>query len=72
MEAEELTGNYYTDFATTGDVEPGKDLLIFSIVGYFKHCSKVLIGEITLYYEDGTSEIGLYGHSTIKYNSNIK
>lgn len=72
LEAEELTGNYYTDFTTTGDVEPGKDLLIFSVVGYFKHCSKVLIGEITLYYEDGTSEIGLYGHSTIKYNSSIK
>lgn len=72
LEAEEITGKYYADFTTTGPVKPGEELIIFGVVGYFKHCSKVLIGEITLHYEDGTSEIGLYGHYTTKYNSGIK
>lgn len=72
LEAEEITGKYYADFTTTGPVKPGEELIIFGVVGYFKHCSKVLIDEITLHYEDGTSEIGLYGHYTTKYNSGIK
>jgi hypothetical protein len=68
----EHTGRSSKTIKYVGPVEPGQDLLIFGIVDYVPTCSKVLIGEITLEYSDGTSDTGWYGWYTTYRNSAIR
>ena len=68
----EITGKSSKSIKYVGPVAPGEDLIIFGIVDYVPVCSKVLIGEITLEYADGTSDTGWYGLSTTYKNSSLK
>ena len=68
----EITGKSSKTIKYVGPVAPNKDLIIFSVVDYVPACSKVVIGEITLEYSDGTSDTGWYGWSTTRRNSSIK
>lgn len=67
----EFTGKSSKTVKYVGPVAPGKDLLIFGIVDYVPVCSKVVIGEITLEYSDGTQDTGWYGHYTTYNNRDI-
>ena len=68
----EMTGKSYKTIKYVGPVKPNADFIIFGIVDYVPTCSKVVIGEITLEYSDGTSDTGWYGWSTTYRNSSIK
>ena len=68
----EITGKSSKTIRYVGPVEPNKDMIIFGIVDYVPTCSKIIIGEITLEYSDGTVDTGWYGYSTTYRNSNIK
>ncbi len=67
----EITGKSSKTLKYVGPVAPGADMLIFGVVDYVPACSKVVIGEITLEYADGTSDTGWYGWSTTYKNSAI-
>ena len=68
----EITGKSSKTIRYVGPVAPNNDLIIFGIVDYVPTCSKVIIGEITLEYSDGTMDTGWYGWSTTRRNSNLK
>ena len=68
----EITGKSSKTIKYVGPVAPGKDLIIYGIVDYVPVCSKVVIGEITVEYADGTSDTGWYGWYTTYKNSAIK
>jgi hypothetical protein len=68
----EITGKSSKTIKYVGPIKPNGDLIIFGIVDYVPVCSKVVIGEITLEYSDGTSDTGWYGWSTTYRNSAIK
>ncbi len=68
----EITGKSSKTIKYVGPVEPNNDLIIFGIVDYVPVCSKVIIGEITLEYSDGTTDTGWYGWSTTYKNSALK
>lgn len=68
----EITGKATKNIKMVGPVQPGEDLIIFSIVDYVPVCSKVQIDEIKLEYSDGTVEYGWYGWYTSKQNSFLK
>lgn len=68
----EITGKSSKTVKFVGPVKPNGDLLIYGIVDYVPVCSKVLIGEITVEYSDGTSDTGWYGWYTTYKNSAIK
>jgi hypothetical protein len=68
----EITGKSSKTIRYVGPIAPNADLLVFGIVDYVPTCSKVLIGEITLEYSDGTKETGWYGWYTTYRNSSIK
>lgn len=68
----EITGESSKTIKYVGPVAPNKDILVFGIVDYVPACDKVVIGEITLEYADGTSDTGWYGWSTTYENSAIK
>jgi hypothetical protein len=68
----EITGKSSKTLKYVGPIKPNEDLVIFSIVDYVPVCSKVLIGEITLEYTDGTSDTGWYGWYTKYNNKNIR
>ena len=68
----EITGKSSKTIKYVGPVAPGNDLIIYGIVDYVPVCSKVLIGEVTVEYSDGTSDSGWYGWYTTYKNSSIK
>ena len=68
----EITGESSKTIKYVGPVAPGEDLIIYGIVDYVPVCSKVVIGEITVEYADGTSDTGWYGWYTTYKNSAIK
>lgn len=53
---DEITRKAHKTVKYVGPVEPNKDLIIYSIVGYVGACDSVVVGEITLEYSDGTKE----------------
>ena len=68
----EITGESSKTVRYVGPVDPDADLIIFGVVDYVPVCAKIVIGEITLEYADGTSDTGWYGWSTTYKNSAIK
>ena len=68
----EITGKSSKTLKYVGPIAPNGDMLIYGIVDYVPTCKKVLIGEITLEYSDGTTDSGWYGWYTKYSNSNIK
>ena len=68
----EITGKSSKTVKYVGPIKPNEDLIIFGIVDYVPACSKIVIGDITLEYSDGTSDTGWYGWSTTYRNSSIK
>lgn len=68
----EITGKSSKTIKYVGPVAPNEDIIVYGIVDYVPVCSKVVIGEITLEYSDGTSDTGWYGWSTTYKNSAIK
>lgn len=68
----EITGKASKTIKVVGPVNPGETIVLFSIVDYVPTCRKVVIGEITLEYTDGTIDTGWYGHYTTKVNSFIR
>ena len=67
----EITGLSSKTIKYVGPVANGEDMLIFGIVDYVPTCSKVLVGEITLEYADGTTDTGWYGWYTTYKNTKI-
>lgn len=63
---DEITGKNYKTLKYVGPVKPGKNLLIYTNVGYVPACSKITVGDIKLEYSDGTTESGWYGYYTTK------
>lgn len=61
---DEITGKCTKTVKYVGPVQPNSQLLIYNIVGYVPACSKIVVGDITLDYSDGTSETGWYGYYT--------
>lgn len=64
----EITGEATKSVRTVGPVEPGEDLIVYTIVDYVPTCTKVQIDEIKLEYADGTVEYGWYGWYTTSEN----
>lgn len=70
--ASEITGKTSKTMKFVGPVNPSENLIIFNIVDYVPTCRKVLLGEITLEYMDGTVDTGWYGYYTTYHNSSLK
>lgn len=61
---DQITHKSTKTIRTVGPVEPGEDLLLYSIVGYSRTCSKIVITDIDLEYADGTTETMPYWFAT--------
>ena len=66
-----ITDLSYKTITYVGPVKPSDILIIYGDVGYIPVCSKIVIGEITLDYSDGTYDTGWYGYCTSNRNSAI-
>lgn len=53
---DEITGKPYKTLKSVGPIAPGGEMCIYHIVGYVGACDSVVIGEIVLEYDDGTTE----------------
>jgi len=69
---DEITGQSKKTLKYVGPIEPNEDFIIYDIVGYFPVGYKIVVGDITLEYADGTSDTGWYGYYTTTTNSALK